>query len=58
MSEPRSKSDEKAALREEIDRLTRRARPASDEKKNTDKPANPRDFIHERMAELDKKPKE
>ena len=57
MGEPGSKPDGKAALREEIDRLTS-GKPTDEQKKNTGQPANPRDFIHRRMAELDQKPKE
>ena len=64
MSEPESKAGSKAraaALQTEIDRLTGTAKPAADDAKADKaagkKPANPRDYINQWMAEHDKKPK-
>jgi hypothetical protein len=60
MSEPESNPAGKAraaALRAEIDKLAGGKKPAATDG-NKDKPANPRDYIHQWMAEHDKKPEE
>jgi hypothetical protein len=45
-----------AALREQIDKLTGAKKPKADGDQAEKKPTNPRDAIHEWMAEHDKKP--
>jgi hypothetical protein len=60
MSEPEPKpagNARAAALRAEIDKLAAETKSEADARK-TDKPANPREFIHRWMAEHDKKPEE
>jgi hypothetical protein len=61
MSEPKSNPDDKAnpdgkaraaALRAEIDKLSERSKAG----KAPSKPTNPRDAIHQWMADHDKKP--
>ena len=62
MSEPESNPGGKAraaALRAEIDKLAGGTKPAADANKADEpaaKPANPRDYIQQWMAEHDKKP--
>jgi hypothetical protein len=45
-----------AALRAEIDKLTNATKPSADRTEPPKKPTNPRDAIHQWMAEHDKKP--
>lgn len=59
MSESESSPADKAraaALRAQIDKLTGAKKPAADDGKAANKPTNPRDAIHQWMAEHDKKP--
>ena len=47
-----------ARLREQIDKLTKPAKPPVNAEPEPKKDENPRDFIHRRMQELDKDKKD